>query len=76
MRDAIALAKMLPIYPKSQNVAVSMFISLNTSTVNIRKLMKLTLKYLIHEVSIAREVRWEVSRAIRIRRAEQAFLTT
>ena len=76
MREAMALAKMLPIWPRSQKVAVEVSTSMKTSMVNIDRLMKFTMKYFIQEVSMANEVIWEVSRAMRMSLAEQAFLTT
>lgn len=74
--EAIALAKMLPIYPRSQNVAYSTSSSIKTRAPNMTKLTKFTQKYFTHEVSMARDVRCDVSRAMRMSLAEQAFLTT
>jgi transposase-like protein len=45
-------------------------------TVNISKLTKLTQKYFNHPVSMASDVRWEVSSDIRMSLPEQALRTT
>lgn len=72
----MALPKIEPICPNSQKLASLALKSLKMRSENIMILIRFTTTYLNHWVYTAIDVRCEVSRAMRMRRPEQACLTT